>query len=266
MDKTLAMVVYNMQNTARVGGLHIDQRKDALTAIVARLYSLRGQGGDPAALAAPLALAVSELEKEVAVKYPFMTLAEIRYALEEGVKGTWETEQTRFQGGSGLNVANYCRWLRAYRDSAVRLEAAQAIQNGQRVTDPSRLIAPEDIARKNAEYQARTLDLFKQEIHDAGVIDASHLDGRVANTYDDLRKSGAMPLPGKDVIEAAMSRAAAVMRSAEKCAVILRAKRYILQDWLRAMDPAAPAPRTAAAPAGPLAGVLAKAVSNINAA
>ena len=269
MFNPLAPIVHAMTSTVRAAKAEDEQRKAALTAIVARLYSLRGQGGDPAALSAPIALAVSELDKEIMLKYPWFTLAEIRYALEEGIKGTWDTDQTKFQGGTGLTVANYCRWLSDYRYSRARLEAEQAVAEGKRITDPSCLLAPEDIARKNAEYLKRTIDLFKSEIHETGVIDASHWDGRVANVYDALRKDGTMSLPEKSVIDAAMKRAASDLRQGtEREKLILRAKRYLLQDYLRALDPGAPVPVSNAGsiPAGPLTGFVKKVADNITAA
>lgn len=228
-----------MRAGARIGSIGMDKRVAGLTAIVARLYSLKGMGGSKEAIAQEIALAVKELERDVAVKYPFMTMAELQYALESGVKGELDDEPTY------LSVANYCRWLSIYRRSDARKEGVQVVENGLRVAAPAMQLEAGTVDSRNAEAAKRALGEYTEEIRTDGCISHAHLDGAVASVYDYLRASGAMPKPAPAQIQAAMHKAASarVGSSHEKTVegiiaaaastVNAKAKRYLLEDYLK---------------------------------
>lgn len=244
-------IVSAIRTGEKVGAIGIDKRQAGLLAIIARLYSLKGMGAsavvkgkDGKDYPTPdLQLAVTEMEKEIALKYPFLTMEEVRYALESGVKGELDDQPTY------LNVANYCRWLREYRNSAARLEATQAIANGLASSQPVAQLDAGTIAARNEVACKRAYAEMLSEVKATGRISDSHVDGNCAGIYDWLRANGRMERPDAKTGQAAMDQAAksvqAMRRVRGKEATIseivegavsqvkFRAKRILLESYLR---------------------------------
>ena len=225
----MALQVYHIANAMtsgpRVGGMGMDKRAAGLTAIIARLYSLKSMGGDKATIAAEIGLAVKELEREVALKYPFMTMAEIQYALESGVKGEMDDEPTF------LSVANYCKWLSAYRRSEARKEGLQAVENGKRVEVPALPVG--DVLARNDEYNEMLAKQLFQEAKSEGRFAQSHTNISVANCYNYLRAKGRMERPSAAEIQAATHEAVKAVKPGEsRDSVAWRVKRILLQEFM----------------------------------
>lgn len=231
------MEVYYIVNAInqgpKAGALDIDKRKAGLTAIIARLYSLKGMGNS-AVVKGPdgrdypspdVQLAVNELEKEIAFKYPFLTMSEIRLALESGVKGELDDQPTY------LNVANYCRWLRLYRNGSDRLEALQAIENGKRLAAPAYQLDAGTVETRNEEAGARKYEELLAEVRETGAIGPAHSDMVCAMVYNYLRKTGRMEKPVQSTIDAAID--VALKFGCAKPKVNDRAKRVLLQFYLQ---------------------------------
>ena len=229
-----------MQERPKFGGLDIPKRVAGLTAVVARLYSLKGMGGNGAKLEGEITLAVTELERECAKKYPFFSMSEIRLALEAGVKGELTDEPTY------LNAANYCKWLALYRKSAARLEAAQAVDSNLKIAAPAYQLDAGTVASRN---EVAMEDLFAQvqeEVKATGKIGAAHFSPTLAALYDWLRAKGQMERPSQAMIQDAMAKAAnaaksektlTVKEAIERAAgtVYAGAKRYLLEDYLKTL-------------------------------
>lgn len=235
-----------MKDGAKFGALDMDKRQAGLTAIVARLYSLKGMGGaavaqkeDGTVVPSPdVQLAVTELEKECAVKYPFFTLSEIRVALEAGVKGELTDEPAY------LNTANMCRWLSIYRKSAARLEAVQAIENDVRVAAPSMQLDAGTVQTRNDEAMKRLEGELLDELRTAGTFGEGRIAPVLAALYDWLRETGRMEKPAPATIQDAMRRAAqaktdGTIRTAAQvieravAGVVTGAKRLLVEDYYR---------------------------------
>lgn len=213
-----------MQSGPRVGRMDMEKRVAGLTVIIARLYSLKSMGGDKQALQREIALAVSEMEKEIAMKCPFMTMAEIQYALESGVKGELDGDPTI------LSVANYCKWLAEYRNSDARKEGIQAIENGKRVEVPA-LPVGDVLARNEAVCENLAKELFA-EVKATGHF-GDHYDVCVANVYNYLRKKGRMEKPSAAEIQAAFHEAAKYSKKGEGAPEDAnRAKRILLEKFM----------------------------------
>lgn len=230
-----------MQERPKFGALEMNKKAAGLTAIVARLYSLKGQGGNAADLSAEISLAVTELEKECAKKYPFFSMSEIRLALEAGVKGELNDEPTY------LNTANYCKWLALYRKSAARLEASQAVDSRLRIAAPVQQLDAGTVETRNAVAMEDLLARVHEEVKTTGSISSTHIVPALAALYDWLRYNGRMERPTAAAIQAAMAKAAA---RAAKCdgmltaqqiidraagTVYAGAKRYLLEDYLKTL-------------------------------
>lgn len=219
---------------AKAGQLTIDQRKASIVAIVARLYSLKGQGGDPETLRQEIGLAAYELEKEIAVKYPFFTMEEVRFALESGVKGEWDDDGARFQG-TGLNVANYCRWLSAYRNSNERIDALQKIHNPAACPASVRYQLPAaTVETKNLEACRSLYEMLQQEVQENGCFAPRHMDITLACVYNYLRSAGVMPRPSDADIEAAMATSKTRASINESASTLnFRAKGILLESFIQ---------------------------------
>lgn len=214
-----------MKTGTRVGMLDMERRVAGLTAIIARLYSLKSMGGDKATLMQEIGLAVPEIEKEIALKCPFMTMAEIQYALESGVKGELDDDPTY------LSVANYCKWLAEYRNSDARKEGVQAVENGKRVEAPA-LPLGDILARNEAVCENLAKELFA-EVKAGGHFSSEHYDINVAMVYNYLRKNGRMEKPSAEEIQAAFHEAAKRSRKGEAASDDAnRAKRILLEKFM----------------------------------
>lgn len=237
----VSMIVTAMREPVRFGKLTIEKRVAALTAIIARLYSLKGMGGDAQKMQAEISLAVQELEREIALKYPFFTPGEAKIALESGVKGELDDQPAY------LNVANYCRWLRIYRESAARLEASQAVANNIRVAPPAAQIDSGTVESRNRVAGEAYLKTLIAEVKQYGYILPEHLDGACASLYNSLREEGKMEKPSAAAIQEAMHKAAKrmpagregrsieeIIQSAAGC-VRAGAKRFLLEEYLKTL-------------------------------
>lgn len=236
-----------MQERPKFGALDMNKRHAGLTAIIARLYSLKGMGGAAVVqtndgrteASADVRLAVLELEKECAQKYPFFSMSEIRLALESGVKGELSDDATY------LNVANFCKWLAVYRKSPARLEAAQAVENRQRIAEPVRQLDAGTVESRNDAACQALFDTLLQEVRTTGTLGAGHLSPVVASVYDWLRAKGRMEKPSPAEIQAAMKTAAGQAQGKASTAadavrlatasVVGGAKRILLTNYLRTL-------------------------------
>lgn len=251
--ETNAIINAMQSGEGKVGAIGIDKRRAGLTAIIARLYSLKGMANAAAVkgqdgkdyLSPDVQLAVNELEKEISLRYPFLTMSEVRYALEAGVKGEFDSDPTF------LNVANFCKWLRKYRNSLERVEALQAIANGMRVAEAAQQLPAGTIETRNAEAVRKALSEIEAEVRESGRIAPSHLDGMCASVYDWLRAQGRMERPDPVTGQAAMDEAVKAVKAMKKngresvavadiiegamAQVKARAKRILLEKHLRAM-------------------------------
>jgi len=85
-----------------------------LVVLLGYVHLLRGQKPDTE----ELVFQASELERELKSNYSYLTLEEVRIALENGVK-------KRFGDYYGLNVVSYIEWLDAYKKSDTRRKALE---------------------------------------------------------------------------------------------------------------------------------------------
>ena len=85
-----------------------------LVVLIGYIHLLRGQKPDTE----ELVFQASELERELKDNYSYLTLEEVRLALENGVK-------KRFGDYFGLNVVTYVEWLDAYKKSDARRKALE---------------------------------------------------------------------------------------------------------------------------------------------
>ena len=237
----LTVVKQNILDGSRFRDLPFEARRAGLTAAVARLYSLKGMGGNAEAIAPEIALAVSELLKECAVTYSGLTMAEIRYALEAGVKGQLDECPTY------LNTANMCRWLCEYKNSALRLEALQAVYNDP-TAEASRQLTAGTTEARDREAMERFMGTALVEVQTTGSLEASQLrSGAYAALYDYLRKTGRLEKPSNDEILAAFEKVTKGMRPGPKFETVAEAvksatavsvnavKRLILEDYLKTL-------------------------------
>lgn len=231
----ISNIVTAMQEGDKNGRIGMERRQAGLLAIIARLYSLKGMGSHAVVVgqdgkqypSPDVQLAVNELDKEIAVKYPYMTMSEVRLALESGVKGELDDQPTI------LNVANYCRWLSLYRHSAARLEALQAVANGIRVASHANLLDAGTIESRNEEATKKALEVMRLDVEVNGAIDASRSDRLCGIVYDYLRKCGQMEKPLQSTIDAAIEVARKYgLKHATPLQLNLRAKRTLLQFYL----------------------------------
>lgn len=83
-----------------------------LVVLIGHLYLLKGQRPEPE----ELRFQAGELDQELRANYGFLSLEEIRIALDKGVK-------KRYGEYYGLNVVTYIEWLDAYIKSDLRHKA-----------------------------------------------------------------------------------------------------------------------------------------------
>ncbi len=88
-----------------------------LVVLIGYIYLLRGQKPDTE----ELVFQASELERELKDNYSYLTLEEVRIALENGVK-------KRYGEYFGLNVVSYIEWLDAYKKSDIRRKAVEELR------------------------------------------------------------------------------------------------------------------------------------------
>ena len=226
-----------MLDGQRFSTLDEDKRYYGLLAIIGRLYSLKGMGDKSASyengIATPtpeVLLAVDELTKEIAQNYPYITMSEIKFALESGVKSNLDDQPNI------LNIANYCRWLALYYKSASRLEAIQLIENRKRITPPSNCLGYGEVESRNDKAMRTLYEQFKEEVVEKGCISKKHLDINCSAVYDWCRKAGRILPPSPDKIESALTlaRNTESRKELSEWKTVERAKRIILEEYLRA--------------------------------
>lgn len=88
-----------------------------LVVLLGYVHLLRGQKPDTE----ELVFQASELERELKINYSYLTLEEVRIALENGVK-------KRYGDYYGLNVVSYIEWLDAYKRSDSRRKALEELR------------------------------------------------------------------------------------------------------------------------------------------
>ena len=88
-----------------------------LVVLIGYIHLLRGQKPDTD----ELVFQASELERELKDNYSYLTLEEVRFALENGVK-------KRYGDYFGLNVVSYIEWLDAYKKSDIRRKAVEELR------------------------------------------------------------------------------------------------------------------------------------------
>lgn len=228
-----------MQNGLVFTKLDENKKRLGLTAIIARLYSLKGMGekavilddktGKPSKPSPEVLLAVEELTIEVNQKYPFLTMSEIKLALESGVKGELDDQPNI------LCVANYCRWLSIYRRSEARTEAKQLIENEKRITSHSNCLEYGTVESRNDVALRILYKQLKDEVLEKGRIDEAHMDYICAIVYDWCRKTGEMPRPEQSDINHALAlvRSARTSRTQTESMIIRQAKRILLEGYLK---------------------------------
>ena len=105
---------------------------NALVVMIAHLYTLRGQKPE----AGDLKFQAAELEAEIRNSYSWLSLEEVRIALDNGVK-------KKYGEYFGLNVITYLDWIRAYNESEARRKAKQEAEAAK--LPPPRPKTPEEI-------------------------------------------------------------------------------------------------------------------------
>ena len=133
-------------NGPKFGSLPLNDKEDAIDGVLKYIYSLRGytvaDGVQP-----EIDAAMRVLVDRSATRFPYLTVDEIRLALELGVTGYWTKDKR-------LTIANYLDWLSKYNTSAERAEAGDQKMNRQKSltqSQASALLPDVDIARKNEE-------------------------------------------------------------------------------------------------------------------
>jgi len=219
-----------MKQLPRLGSINSEQRKQMLYNIIMRLYALKNARVDQQAMHQEVSYAVEEVDRDLRIKYPFFTMTEVALALEAGVKGEFIDDKTpaAYQS-TALNAANYCRWLSLYRNSAVRLEALQDVENGKRLTEPQNLLSAGDIESRNI----AAFDKLEKDIRGTmkdGTIPAEFSDMICAKLYNHLRTHGRMDMPTQAAIDAAQDVARKFLKT--ELQVNCRAKRSLLEMYL----------------------------------
>ena len=91
-----------------------------LVVLIAHLYLLRGQQVE----AGDLRFQAGELEQELRSSYPWLSLEEVRIALDNGVK-------KKYGEYYGLNVITYLDWIKAYNESEARRKAKEEAEKSE---------------------------------------------------------------------------------------------------------------------------------------
>lgn len=234
------MIATAMQDS--IAFLNLDENKQrlGLTAIIARLYSLKAMGDKASIIENEVAkpshevlLAVNELLNEVNQKYSFLTLSEIKLALESGVKGELDDQPTY------LTIANLCRWLSIYRWSEARTEAKQLVENQRRITAPTNQLEYGTVESRD-DIAMRTLyTQLMNEVNEKGCLCEFHIDFNCAAVYDWCRKTGRMQRPSQKAIDYAISRLRNEKRHKKISEKRLheRAKRILLEEYFVSIMP-----------------------------
>ena len=107
-----------------------------LVVLIAHLYLLRGQQVE----AGDLRFQAGELEQELRSSYPWLSLEEVRIALDNGVK-------KKYGEYYGLNVITYLDWIKAYNESEARRKAKEEAERAK--LPPPHVPTPEEIEENN---------------------------------------------------------------------------------------------------------------------
>lgn len=105
---------------------------NALVVMIAHLYTLRGQKPE----AGDLKFQAAELEAEIRNSYSWLSLEEVRIALDNGVK-------KKYGEYYGLNVITYLDWIKAYNESEARRKAKEEAERAK--LPPPHVPTPEEI-------------------------------------------------------------------------------------------------------------------------
>ena len=103
-----------------------------LVVLIAHLYLLRGQQVE----AGDLRFQAGELEQELRSSYPWLSLEEVRIALDNGVK-------KKYGEYYGLNVITYLDWIKAYNESEARRKAKEEAERAK--LPPPHVPTPEEV-------------------------------------------------------------------------------------------------------------------------
>lgn len=181
--------VINALKGTRVSSYTPEARRPILLSVVKSLYKLKSMDDEKDLKAMEI---TRVLESKLVNDFGYLTMEEVRIALEAGVCGDFETN-------TAINIGNICNWLKCYIRSDARTEAKRILENAK---EPIKLVDPEVVRQKNLESARRGLanlvEVIKannpEDIYYHFVIHA----GRQAGIYNILRERGYM----KNVSEA----------------------------------------------------------------
>lgn len=112
--------------------LQTNEVYNPLVLLIAHLYLLRGQ----TPVQEDLRFQAAELEQELRNSYSWLSLEEVRIALDNGVK-------KKYGDYFGLNVITYLDWIKAYSESEARRKAQEEARI--RKLPPPHVPTPEEI-------------------------------------------------------------------------------------------------------------------------
>lgn len=183
-----------------IGTLNVEEQTTLLTAIVEILYTLKHL--DPAANRQRIALSADVLRDKVAERFPYLTIGEVKLALESGVYG-------EFGKDTILTPANLVNWVIAFTKLPERAEALKDKQSSDRIEarKTSSLLPPAEKAERDEAFRKNqplvAWEEFKRDpfYWDIFAIGYGHA------LYEALRSSGKMQQVKNETLEEAKRRA-----------------------------------------------------------
>lgn len=183
-----------------IGTLKVEEQTNLFTAIVEILYTLKHL--DPSVNKQRIALSADVLRDKVVERFPYLTIGEVKLALESGVYG-------EFGKDTILTPANLVNWVIAFTKLPERAEALKDKQSKDRIEarKTSNLLPPADKAARDeafrktaplAAWEEFKRDPFYYEIYAIGYGHA---------LYEALRSSGKMLQVTDQTLEEAKRRA-----------------------------------------------------------
>ncbi|MDR0385607.1 MAG: hypothetical protein LBH60_05980 [Prevotellaceae bacterium] len=143
--------------------------KTSLNFAVVKLFQLAGQAVD----GNDLKVIVKEVAADLHKRYRGMTMEEVEYALNAGVRGDYGEYY-------GINVVSINKWLKAYYSSDERREAIRSTLFPEKALLPEHRLTPDETELARHRAALAKWQQFKQSQRCGGRVDGiyRYLDGR----------------------------------------------------------------------------------------
>jgi len=188
------------RKTQQIRDMRYLERKEALKAVVFRLYGLKGE--DPRGHMDLVDRCASELEERCAKAFQSCTIGEVKLAMDAGVRGEW---------GKNTNIypANLLMWLQSYATSQERKDAIREQETADALARERALttLSAEEVERRNKAFRENGPEMAYQYYlkHGWDIISSGYGNA----LYEAMVANGEIVLPlDDDVKEEARRRAA----------------------------------------------------------